>query len=100
MILTRPGRGIVPPEGAPREFIGSSAHGDVHGRRGRLAALHIAGFELRDLEAAFIDPNSGPELGPPGVDGIVGIQVLSRFNIVLDYRGGRLFLKPRPAGTR
>lgn len=95
MLLTRPGRGIVPPEGAPREFIGSSAYGEVHGRRGRLAALHIAGFELPGLEAAFVDPGSGPELGPSGIDGNVGIQVLSRFNIVLDYGRHRLLLKPR-----
>ena len=34
-------------------------------------------------------------VGPPGVDGIVGIEVLRRFDLALDYRGGFLLLSPR-----
>jgi hypothetical protein len=98
MLWENAGRGVFPPEDAPEEFIGSSAYGDVHGRRGRLRALHLDGLEVRDLGAAFVDPGSGAELGPPGLDGVVGAPVLSRFNLMFDYPRRRLLLTPRSTG--
>ena len=47
-------------------------------------------------------------LGPPGTDGMLGIDVLSMFDLIIDYPNGRLFLRgtadstdraPGPGGT-
>ena len=61
------------------------------------ARVQVWGFDFRSesVLVALERRKSFPEQ-----DGIVGIQVLSRFNIVLDYPGRRLFLMPRAASTR
>jgi hypothetical protein len=79
------------PDVAVSTLIGRTAGGEG-GRGLRLAALGFAGEADANL-AASLDPNS-----PPGLLGGVGLDVLSRYDLMLDLTGGELALSaPRRA---
>jgi predicted aspartyl protease len=54
-----------------------------------LETLEIAGHTLRNVEAA-IDPS------PDATDANVGVSVLRQFELLIDFPGGAVWLRPRP----
>lgn len=60
----------------------------------RPRALRIAGETISDLTLGVL-----PDTGPPGPDGILGVDVLSRYFVVLDRGAMRFKLLP-PASAR
>ncbi len=87
--------GPPPPENAIDKILGTGLNGDVHGKLGRILEVRLGSYVLDDVLAAFHDTKL--KLGGPRgdkVDGILGNQILRRFNVILDYSHGRMFLKP------
>ena len=64
-----------------------------------LKTLTFAGFELRDVPAEFYDQDLGA-FNTRRHAGNLGAGVLSRFRVALDYRGGQMYLVPRPDWDR
>jgi hypothetical protein len=66
---------------------------------GLRATVRTGHVEQLDLGAAAIRsiPVSVPEELPPGIDGVLGTTILYQFLSTIDYRGGRLVLRPKDA---
>ena len=70
---------------------GGVGSGTVHNEIARLPELMIAGFTLRDVPIHIELPSDGPKT-PPG--GSLCMEVLDRFNIILDYSRYEAYFKP------
>lgn len=76
----------------PGRITGTESGGGIGGPVTRqlvtLTTLEIGGQTLRDVEAA-IDPS------PDAPDANVGVSVLRRFDLLIDFAGGAVWLRPR-----
>ncbi len=82
----------VPP--AARSLTFATATGRREGRMLRLDALHIGPYVVRDVAVSVCD-----DCGGDGTAGLLGLSVLRRFEVRLDYIGGRLELLPREGAS-
>lgn len=91
-VLVRPGMKVAaPPEGAAKH-VGTGLSGDVEGATGRIPALTVGGHALKDVAAVFSP--AAVRSKQEGADAIVGNAALRRFNLVFDYAGRALYVKP------
>jgi hypothetical protein len=74
-------------------------HGSV--RHGRADTLQMGELELADLPLEVLDLSTqlAGFYQSHEVAGIIGLELLSRFNVVLDYPGGALHLQRRKRAT-
>ncbi len=79
------------PEGAVESSIGYGMQGEVFGHMGRVHRFSLAGYWLNDVVSAFSTPDAS---GGMGKTGLIGMPLLSRFNIVFDYFEGKIYLEP------
>lgn len=70
--------------------------GATTGRTGRVAALTIGQFTIRNLPTHFSEDTSGA-FASAAVNGNIGQQVMGRFKIFLDYHRNRIILEPTAA---
>lgn len=85
---------IQVPDKNYNDFLGSGLNGSVFGKRSMVNALQIGSYVLKDAKTSFPDMihyENIANLG--GRNGSVGGQVLKRFNMIFDYRGGTITLK-------
>jgi hypothetical protein len=75
--------------------IGTGLSGDVRGREGRVHEVRIGPYTLRDVVAEFVD--AGVRSKQEGADGIIGNELLRRFNVIFDMPDGALYLRPNGA---
>lgn len=82
--------------GLPKEYIadygGFGLSGDVHGKTARIHSYKIGKYEFRDVTATFFEGNSRSK--DSYADGVISNDALRRFNLVFDYYGKKLLLKP------
>jgi hypothetical protein len=84
-------RDIPVPDEALERSLGFGIQGEVFGHFGRVRSVEIGGYRLDDVLATFAPAEHG---GYEGVDVVVGMGIFSRFNIVFDYPGRRMFVAP------
>lgn len=80
--------------------IGRGLGGEILGKVGRIQALKLGKFELRDVISYFPDPNSyfdSLKTGMTKRNGAIGGEVLSRFTVVFDFPKEQIYLKKNPA---
>jgi hypothetical protein len=78
--------------------VSSALGGSVSGHIGRINALDLGGFSLKGVIAASCEGNLARCVDQPEIhEGNIGTGVLNRFDVVIDYSGSRLFLKPNAA---
>jgi len=82
--------GIAPPA-ETFSTIGQGISGDVQIEVGRTPSLVVGGFTLHEVPVSY--SMAGGE-SDNSSNGILGNQVLQRFNLMFDYPGQRLLLKP------
>ncbi|HSG26922.1 MAG TPA: hypothetical protein VLA34_00480 [Candidatus Krumholzibacterium sp.] len=92
LLLEKPGMKFSVPDGTTEEFLGRGLSGDIYGRTGRIAKLIIGPYELRDVTASFADEKVRSK--QPGADAILGVRSLRRFNLIFDYAGKKLYIRP------
>jgi hypothetical protein len=80
------------PEKLEDAYLGTGLSGDIYGQRGRIHALKLGSFYLRDVTTSFAPVEIRSKLDD--ADGVIGNNSLRRFNVIFDYQGGRLYLKP------
>jgi hypothetical protein len=86
--------GITVPDGAVATVIGRGVSGELLGSVGRVKSFTLAGQEFASVVTSF--PESGHQ-NPRGMDslnGNLGIGLLSRFNLTIDYANQRFLLVP------
>lgn len=78
-----------------RGYIGRGLSGDIEGSLGKLSKIWIGNFPLTDPIVAFPDSVSisGTSINAQR-EGTVGSQLLSRFNLIFDQSGKKLYVKP------
>ncbi len=76
------------------DFLGSGLNGSVFGKRSMVKGIQIGNFFLKDAKTSFPDMVHFDQImNLGGRNGSLGGEVLKRFNMVFDYRGGTITLK-------
>jgi hypothetical protein len=91
-LLLRPDQKFKMPETNGEVLLGRGLSGDITGSRGKIARVMIGPHEMADVQAAFVD--AAVRSRQPGAEGIVANGLLRRFNLIFDYAGKKLYLKP------
>ncbi len=74
--------------------VGRGLGGDIDGCIGRIDDLGLGGYTLKDITASFADEYPASDtIHDEILQGTLGGDILSRFNIIFDYAGKRIFLK-------
>ena len=58
---------------------------------GRLPRIVIGGYEVRDVLVAYVSPEDSKQAA---AEAMIGLGLLSRFNLIFDYSRQRLIIKP------
>jgi hypothetical protein len=90
---------IIPRYGLPQKFIASAnlgigLNGPINGYIGRLEALEIGKFKIKQVIASFPDAGNNQNELSVRRDGNLGIGILKRFSVILDYAHNTMYLKP------
>jgi len=76
------------------DFLGHGLSGSIFGKRSMVKGIQIGSFFLKDAKTSFPDMIHYEQiLNLGGRNGSMGGEVLKRFNMVFDYRGGTVTLK-------
>jgi hypothetical protein len=79
------------PDKAIEGSLGFGAQGETRGHFGRLAAIEIGRYTVKGPIAGFV---AAEDSASTSHEAMVGMEVFSRFNLVLDYPHQRLYLEP------
>ena len=82
---------LAVPERTLEASLGFGAQGETRGFIGRIRAVEIGKYRLPDLLTGFVAPD---DKGTVTTEALIGLGLFSRFNIVYDYPGRRMFLEP------
>jgi hypothetical protein len=74
------------------QYLGTGLSGDIYGKTGKSKAIRISTYELRDVSTSFAPEEVRSK--QEGADGIIGNDLIRRFNVIFDYAKARLYLKP------
>jgi len=90
------GKDPIPlPEKNLRGYIGKGLSGEIEGYLGRMPKIWLNGFALEKPVVSFPDSISIMNaLNNQERDGTIGSQILSRFNLIFDIPGHKLYAKP------
>lgn len=91
-LLTKENMKFRLPEKLENSYLGTGLSGDIHGQKGRISSLKLGSFYLNDVITAFAPAEIRSK--QEDADGIVGNGALRRFNVIFDYKGARLYIKP------
>jgi len=91
-LLTKENMKFRLPEKLENSYLGRGLSGDIHGQKGRISSLKLGSFYLNDVITAFAPAEIRSK--QEDADGIVGNGALRRFNVIFDYKGARLYIKP------
>lgn len=77
------------------DFLGRSITGNVYGDRAKLDQLDINSFKFNDVISAFPDSTTTriPKVKDAERNGVVGGEILKRFNCLIDYENKRFGLR-------
>jgi hypothetical protein len=81
------------PAGLEPSNLGRGLSGGVNGWKGRAAWLRLGPYRFDDVEVAYAPDAARSK--HPGADAVVCSSLLARLNIVYDYAGGRMYVRPR-----
>ena len=91
-LLERPEMKFALPRETKKAHLGRGLSGDIYGKTGRISRLIIGGYELTDVPAAIAP--AAVRSKQKDADAILGNGSLSKFNLIFDYAGKRLYIKP------
>jgi hypothetical protein len=91
-LLTGPDQKFSMPDSLVDQYLGTGLSGDIYGKTGISKAIRISTYELRDVSTAFAPEKVRSK--QEGADGIIGNDLIRRFNVIFDYANSRLYLKP------
>lgn len=95
LLHTHSTQGLIMPEKVIKGSIGNGLGGQIDGYMGRLKAISLGQSTLNNVISHFQELN--PELDTiniPKRNGLIGNEILSRFNFIIDFNKERLYLQP------
>jgi hypothetical protein len=76
------------------DYLGRGFNGDVRGRRGRIHSVTLGKYTLDKPIVAFPDQKSLQSISfIKNRGGSIGTEIISRFNVIMDYPGNRFYFK-------
>ncbi|MBN1355046.1 aspartyl protease family protein [bacterium] len=87
--LTREKNKFEVPSGLEPAYLGRGLSGDIHGHRGEIKKIRLGAMEAGNPEVVFAPAETRSK--QPGADGVIGNGLLKRFNVIYDYRNGKLY---------
>lgn len=81
------------PEKLEDAYLGTGLGGDVYGKMGRISSLKLGSLYIKDVTTCFAPAEIRSTLDD--ADGIIGNNLLRRFNVIYDYKRARLYIKPK-----
>ena len=85
---------IVKPENTVQDFLGKGFSGDIFGLRGRISKFQFSNHTFENPIATFPDSTSIRSVNlVPNRIGSIGGEILSRFDIVFDYKRNKIYTK-------
>ncbi|MBU6341104.1 MAG: PDZ domain-containing protein [Bacteroidetes bacterium] len=96
LLFTNTNRLLLPPVNAIPSNIGMGLGGYLQGYAGRIYQLNLEPFALRDVVSFFqdVDTSGQNQVQLNRRNGLIGNSLLNRYTVILDYQGGKLYLKP------
>lgn len=83
------------PGNSVRGIIGQGLNGEIAGVFGRLPKICFGDFCLNNVIVSFPDSSSISDIVSNSArDGTIGSQILSRFNLIIDFDNRKLYFKP------
>ncbi|EKD31633.1 MAG: hypothetical protein ACD_77C00285G0001 [uncultured bacterium] len=92
VLLEKPSMKFALPKNTTDILLGTGLSGDIYGKKGEIANLIIGSYSLKNLTVSIA--SSKVRSKQKDADAILGSGSLKKFNIIFDYKGGKLFLKP------
>ncbi|MCF8715866.1 aspartyl protease family protein [Joostella atrarenae] len=76
------------------DFLGFGLSGKIHGKRARIQRFSLGDFQLKEAKVAYPDATALKYLTSlRDRNGSIGSEILRRFDLVLDYPGGKITFK-------
>ena len=85
---------IEPPAEYVETVVGRGVQGGVRGKVSRIAGLAVGGFRFAGVVGSFVEADAMAGGSALGADGNLGLGILGRFRILVDYPRKRLRLVP------
>ena len=79
---------LILPKRTIKGVLGGGVGGDIVGKLGRISTLQLGKHKLKQIVTGF------PETANTNSDGTIGMEILNRFLITIDYTNNRMFLLP------
>lgn len=77
------------------DFLGIGLGGDIYGKRSRVDQVALGNYILKDVITSFPDKiDADIPQGNISRSGSVGGGILSRFDVIFDYKGAKAWFKP------
>ena len=92
VLLERPQMKFRLPASTKEFVLGRGLQGDIHGKQGVIAALALGPHVLRNVLASFAAAEIRSK--QDNADAVIGSGALKRFNLIFDYAGKMLYIKP------
>jgi hypothetical protein len=80
------------PESLTDSSLGTGLSGDIYGHYGRSTRVRIGEYDLYSVPTAFAPAEVRSK--QENADGIIGNNLIRRFNVIFDYPHNRLYLRP------
>lgn len=77
--------------------LGFGVQGETRGHLGRVRRVSFGNYILEDVLAGFVSPDDS---GAVKAEAMIGLELLSRFNIVFDYPQRKMYLTPNRSATK
>lgn len=90
-IRTTGEHGFTAPSPAVPGSLGFGIQGETLGSWGRVKSVRIGGYTIEQVIAGFVDPHDSGEVYG---EVMVGLGLLSRFNVIYDYPHRKMYLEP------
>jgi predicted aspartyl protease len=95
LLYVRPENGLHIPDTVITGTLGVGLGGALRGYIGKMESLELGDYTFERYLASFQQPVVEDSLLHSfGKDGMIGNGLLSRFNLILDYKNSQLYLKP------
>jgi len=80
------------PAKTKEKYLGRGLRGDIYGQEGTIAKMRIGSYQLTDVlvSIAPVSVHSRQD----NADGIIGNNVLRRFNVIFDYAHNKIHIQP------
>ena len=94
LLKENPVHGLSAPEKYIHAEIGRGLGGPITGKLARIKSLTLGDYTFHNVVASFPDLINYPDtVADSERNGTLGGEILSRFNVIFDYRHGKLYLR-------